>query len=271
MPTLPQRTTGLTSVEPSPVVGLNVLERRVAQPVATIVAVHGGLDRGAFFNRLARRCENFDFVTYDRRGYQGSRGRGPLSLPGHMEDLSLLLAHVAPRGPLMVLGHSYGGIVALATLITEPTRAAMVVAYETPLPWIRPRPRSHHHESDDFAVAVENFFGRVVSPEAWQRLGERDRDQRIADGPALLSDLRSLNGDQLFDLHRLRTPALYLHGDSATSRYYADLGADLTAGAYPLTVDTLTGSSHGAHLSSPDRLATALRAQWDEHVRQTRR
>src|SRR5665213_3502756 len=68
---------GLHFVSSTPVPGLAVAERRVANPEATLICIHGGLDRGGAFARLARRCERFDVVTYDRRGYQGSRRAAP--------------------------------------------------------------------------------------------------------------------------------------------------------------------------------------------------
>ena len=57
----------------SPVEGLAVAERRVASPQASIIFVHGALDRGGSFARVVRRLVEFDVVVYDRRGYQGSR------------------------------------------------------------------------------------------------------------------------------------------------------------------------------------------------------
>jgi pimeloyl-ACP methyl ester carboxylesterase len=59
-------------------------------PEATLICVHGGLDRGGSFARLARRINAFDVVTYDRRGYQGSRDLQPLSFELHVEDLLAL-------------------------------------------------------------------------------------------------------------------------------------------------------------------------------------
>ena len=50
-----------------------MLAQRLAFPEANIICVHGGLDRGGSFARLARRTEQFDLIAYDRRGYQGSR------------------------------------------------------------------------------------------------------------------------------------------------------------------------------------------------------
>ncbi|HEY5010734.1 MAG TPA: hypothetical protein VIH73_06215, partial [Acidimicrobiales bacterium] len=69
---------GLHFVANSPVRGLAVAERRVEHPEATVICIHGGLDRGGSFARLARRIDRFDLVTYDRRGYQASRELQPL-------------------------------------------------------------------------------------------------------------------------------------------------------------------------------------------------
>ena len=44
-----------------------------APGAATVVFVHGSLDRGESFRRVMRRLPELTTVTYDRRGYQGSR------------------------------------------------------------------------------------------------------------------------------------------------------------------------------------------------------
>lgn len=255
---------GLHTVADSPVSGLAVTERRVEDALATIICIHGGLDRGGSFARLARRTESFNLVTYDRRGYQGSRSLGPLTLHGHIEDLLAIAERESVRGPVIYFGHSFGGVIALGAAIASPASAQLVIAYESPLPWVLHRKSSRPVLTNDPAYEAEVFFRRMVSNGSWERLSEPERQSRLLDGPALLSDLSSLRtGDVPFDLADLKTPTLYLHGDGIIADYYRALGARLLEVNPVIKVRELAHANHGAHLSSPDRLSMVISETWE--------
>lgn len=254
---------GLRALTNSPVPGLSIAERRVENPRATIICIHGGLDRGGSFARLARRTEHFNLVAYDRRGYQGSRSAGPLTLKGHIDDLITLAGREASEGPVIYFGHSFGGVVALGAAIAAPSSAQLVVAYESPLPWILARESSRPALSNDPALEVETFFRRMVSNGAWERLSEHERESRRLDGPALLSDLSQLRHDDVpFDLADLKTPTLYVHGDGVIADYYRALDERLIDTNPVIQVRELAHANHGAHLSNPDLLARVIDETW---------
>jgi pimeloyl-ACP methyl ester carboxylesterase len=245
------------------VTGLHVLERRVAAPTATVVCVHGSIDRGGSFARVARRLDHFDVVAYDRRGYQGSRELGPLSLDAHAGDLLEIVDRERRRGPVVVLGHSYGGVVALAAAVREPRAVDLLVLYESPLRWVLARPGFHHEVDADPAAEAEGFFRRMVSNAAWERLSEPERNARRADGPALVDDLRTVRGPSPFRLESLSTPLTYAHGDGERRGYHEAL-ADELARLVPGTRGAeLRGAGHGAHLANPDQLAHLIEAEWE--------
>ena len=256
---------GLHFIAETPVRGLAVAERRVAHPDATIICAHGGLDRGGSFARLARRTERFDFVTYDRRGYQGSRDLQPLGLAHHIQDLLALVRDEASRGPVILFGHSFGGVVALGAAIAEPSLAQLVVVYEAPLPWILRRHTTRTPLTDDPSLEAERFFRRVVSNDAWDRLSELQRDARRADGPALVSDLTGLHGHaEPFDMSQLSVRAYYLYGDGPLTDYYRSLCVELRKVNPDIDSRELANASHGAHLTAPDQLATLIAELWDD-------
>lgn len=259
--TLPR---GLHTVADSPVPGLAVAERRVEGALATVICIHGGLDRGGSFARLARRTDSFNLVAYDRRGYQGSRSLGPLTLEGHIDDLLAIAERESSRGPVIYFGHSFGGVVAMGAAIASPSSVQLVIAYESPLPWVLHRESSRPSLTDDSEYEAEVFFRRMVSNSAWERLSEHERESRRLDGPALLSDLSSLRtGGAPFDLSDLKTPTLYLHGDGIIADYYRALGARLPEVNPLIKVRELTHANHGAHLSSPDQLSTVISETWE--------
>lgn len=254
---------GLHSVAPTPVPGLAMAERRVENPRATIVCVHGGLDRGGSFARLARRMEHFDLVAYDRRGYQGSRSLQPMSLELHVADLLAVAQREAQRSPVILFGHSYGGVVALGAALAEPSLASAAIVYESPLPWILHRESSRRALTDDPRAEAERFFRRIVSNGAWEHLSDTERESRLADGPALLSDLTSLRfGQAPFDLAPLKVPTLYVYGDGVIRDHYRLLCVELQKVNPAIRRRELENAAHGAHLSKPDQLAALITEEW---------
>jgi pimeloyl-ACP methyl ester carboxylesterase len=256
---------GLHFVTGSPVPGLAVAERRVEHPEATIICIHGGLDRGGSFARLARRSDRFDLVTYDRRGYQGSRDLAPLGFEYHVDDLIALARHEPRDRAIILFGHSYGGVVAYGAAIADEALARLVVTYEAPLPWIRRRNGTGLPLGDDPQLEAERFFRRIVSDSAWERLSALERDSRRRDGPALVSDLSSLRSPTpLFDLASLKVPAVYVYGDFLAPDFYRSLSAELTELNPLIQSREVTNAAHGAHLSVPDQLAALIGHLWDE-------
>lgn len=242
----------------SPVKGLAVAERRVASPEASIICVHGALDRGGSFSRLARRLETFDFVAYDRRGYQGSRGLAPLGLDRHVDDLSALVAHEASERPVILFGHSFGGVVTFGAALRDPSKVQLVVNYESPYPWLLRRQNSRLALTEDSKYEAERFFRRVMSDKSWERLSELQRESRRLDGPALLSDLSTIRGSVApYDLATLQVPATYVYGDAPG--YYRDLGAELHKVIPMIVTAEIHHAGHAAHLKNPDQLAALVR------------
>lgn len=254
---------GLHPVTSAMVAGLAMLERRVEHPEATIICIHGGLDRGGSFARLARRTDRFDLVAYDRRGYQGSRSLQPLSLALHIQDLLAIMASESQRGPVVLLGHSFGGVVALGAAIEEPSLTQLALVYETPLPWILKRESTRPPLTDDPDVEVERFFRRMVSNSAWERLSDHEKRSRQLDGPALLSDLKGLHGGRVpYDVAHLKVPTIYIYGDGIIRDYYNSLCLELSSASANIRCRELENAGHGAHLSRPDQLAAVVNEEW---------
>jgi pimeloyl-ACP methyl ester carboxylesterase len=245
----------------SPVPGLAVFEHRVTDPLAALICVHGGLDRGGSFARLARRLERLDVIAYDRRGYQRSRELGPSGLDGHVTDLIAIARREVADEPVALFGHSFGGLVALAAADREPGLATLVVVFETPLPWILERPSGRPAPTDDPDVEAELFFRRVVSDEAWERMRESERRSRRLDGPALLADLTVVRGPVPFDLATMTTPVVLVHGDRHLGPYYRSLCERLSTVNPAITTIEMSHTGHGAHLSRPAELAHIITEQ----------
>ncbi|WP_163508588.1 alpha/beta fold hydrolase [Fodinicola acaciae] len=102
-------------------------DRNPAPPELTVVFVHGFcLDMGTWhFQRrgLAKlRDPRFRMVFYDQPGHGRSSHKpsGDYSIDELGGDLSALIGEVAPEGPLVLIGHSMGGMTIMALAEQNP-------------------------------------------------------------------------------------------------------------------------------------------------------
>ena len=79
----------------------------------TLILIHGSMDRQAAFARMSRLlAQSFHVVTYDRRGYgKSSHQRGPFSVEEQINDLTDVIQQTTQGEPLILIGHSFGGVV----------------------------------------------------------------------------------------------------------------------------------------------------------------
>ena len=120
---------------------LHLTARPASAPgAATVIFVHGSLDRGDSFRLAMRRLPEFATLTYDRRGYQGSRDGGVVGLGGHVEDLIAIADTVRADGggggPVVAVGHSLGGDVVIGAALASPGAFDAIGAFEPPMPWL---------------------------------------------------------------------------------------------------------------------------------------
>jgi len=224
----------------------------------TAILVHGSLDRAASFARVVRRLPDLHVVTYDRRGYAHSRTVRPVGvLDDHVADLLALVGD----GPAVVVGHSYGGDVALGAALASPGPVVGVGAYEPPLSWTEWWPRRARTADDaEPARFAERFFRRMVGDGPWERAGEETRAERRADGPALVTELTSLRSSgPPFDVRQLRVPAVFGRGSESVWHHRRAV-EELHAAVAGSELFEINGAGHGAHLSHPAGFAEFVRA-----------
>jgi len=236
-----------------------------------VVLVHGSLDRGASFTRSVRRLSEWGAVTYDRRGYQGSRDAAPpAGLGGHVDDLLGVVAGVPVGAPhVTAVGHSLGGDVVIGAALAEPRAFASIGAFEPPMPWLgfrgpaqargRTSPGGWPALDADPAVEAERFFRRMVSDSSWERLPEPLKNERRADGPALVADLESVRGPAPFDVTELAVPVLFGRSGAGGEARHHDTAAWLVSHVPGAELVEIEGAGHGAHLTHPDAFAAFIR------------
>lgn len=124
-PTLPSETIAGVQLH------MQVHDGPVDAPV--IIVLHGG-PGGDFrsLQALSRLSDQFTVVFYDQRG-AGLSERVPadmLALDDHLEELAALIAHVSPDAPPILIGHSWGAMLATAYLGQNPDAARAAVLIE---------------------------------------------------------------------------------------------------------------------------------------------
>ena len=221
----------------------------------TIILVHGSLDRAASFGRTLHRLEDRAVVTYDRRGYQGSRDLGPAaSIEQHVQDLAALVQGSDLGQGVVAVGHSFGGVIVQAAALVAPAMFAAIGAYEPPMSYLLGGPRYEHKDIVDPGAEVERFFTQMMGRAAWERLSDGLKQDRRADGPGLVSDLSIIRSVE-FDPTALAVPVVYGCGGDRSAERHRLLVAWLATHVAGAEQITITDAGHGAHLSHPDAFA----------------
>lgn len=218
-------------------------------PGPVVAFIHGALDRAAGMARLAREASaQAPCVRYDRRGY-GDRWEhpGPFTIQGNVDDVQAI---VGDR-PCVLVGHSYGGHVALAAAARLGSQVIGVTTYESPLSWLEWWP---HDTAGAMALArgpedaAEAFMVAMIGSAAWNRLPERTRQHRRREGRALVGELSELRQQAPWEPESITCRVLCgVRGDAPPHQSRAATWMiDHIGKADVIPFD---GASHGAHLT----------------------
>lgn len=226
-----------------------------------VVLVHGVMDRGASFSRIVGYLHDMVVTTYDRRGYANSQGAAlAASLDDHVRDLLDILEDK----PATVIGHSLGGVVTLAAAAQRPDLVLSAGVYESPMPWLDWWPNSTAGaktlaDEQDPAKSAESFMRYLAGDMAWEMLPMKTQQQRRAEGPALLADLRSLREITTppFTPEAIKVP-VGVAGGSETEPHHKD-GCEAMAKMFETEVQWIDGAGHGGHMSHPGPFASFVR------------
>lgn len=245
--------------------------------------IHSGGMSGRQFRKLAEiLATTHEVIVPDLIG-SGENAPWTETRPFHFsEDVAELAAIVdAVGGSAHLVGHSYGGLLALMLAKEEPRRARSIAVYD-------PVAFGTVHAAQDpegmvDAVAVEKnpvFLDDAVGgtdawyevfvdywngPGAWRALPPPSREAFLRVGKKVYAEVRSLMADRTpaSDYARIDAPTLLLHGEKsppAARRVVALLGAAMPRA----TVHAITGAGHMGPLTRADEVNAAITA----HVRE---
>jgi o-succinylbenzoate---CoA ligase len=219
----------LAIVELPAAVGGNPDDER---PVA--ILLHATLSTSEQLLRLGRGlAERSRVVLVDRRGSGDSimAVPGSVPVPRHVADVIAILDHVGVER-VVLIGHSYGGVVALETAARHPDRVSAAFVWEPPYLDVAPPPvrRAMAHVGDDVArafadggaeAAAHRFLDTVAGRGAWERLHPRQQASIGREGTGALADA-AMTGLDPDGLTRISCPVVIGSGD-ASERFYAPI------------------------------------------------
>ncbi len=217
------------------------------------------MDRAASFLKAIRRLPDIDVLRYDRRGYGRSIDAG---ICATMADQVADLWTVVGDEPAVVVGHSFGGLIALTAAQDHPERITAVGAFEAPMPWAPWWPTTsaggqavRASDTDGVEGAAERFMRRMIGDAHWERLPAATRAARLQEGATLVTELRAVrHGGAPFDPAALRVPVVAGTGTASDPQHQhaARALAEAVPGGELFTID---GARHGAHYSHPREFA----------------
>jgi pimeloyl-ACP methyl ester carboxylesterase len=233
-----------------------------------ILLVHAGGSTGAIWNPVAERlADTFRVLVYDRPTYRATASlRGAEAMAAEVADLRTVAAAVDE--PLLVVGHSSGGVVVLQAALEE--RFAGLLLYEPPVAVDRPiggealrRARAALDRGDPHEAMVihaRDIVGATrlgvlvfrLLPFVGRGLVEHAAGQ-IADDEALESLGTGIDRYAAIDV-----PVLLLGGERSPGHLRA--GLDALAAVLPQAdpVEILAGQGHVATVRAPDQVAAVI-------------
>lgn len=216
-----------------------------------VMLIHGTLDRGAGMARLAREvARTHHTIRLDRRGYGRSWTHdGPFDARSQVDDVAMIL-----QGRRAVLiGHSFGGHVALAGAELLGSQIQAVSTFETPLSWMTWWPEGTAGGRGVAAGpenAAETFMVAMIGIDRWNQLPERTREERRREGRALVGELGDLRAHSPWTASHVQCPVVCGYGSHAKEHHRASVEW-LVENLPHASATCIDGAYHGAHMSHP--------------------
>jgi pimeloyl-ACP methyl ester carboxylesterase len=232
---------------------LSVTLTGVGEPL--VVLVHGVLDSGRSFARvaeiLAGECQ---LLTYDRRGYGKSVDAigAPADIDRHIDDVLAVL----DNRRAVVVGHSFGGVIAAGAALRAPELVRSLVLYESVMAWMPGwddtlmREILWHEDPEDAGLRL--MFGPT-----YDAMTAQQRQRRRVQARSFVVEERSVRGaEPPYEVADLQMPVVYGFSDTfaavATREY-------MRAALGQVELVSFAGADHHAHRSAPEAFADLVR------------
>lgn len=250
------------AVSSSPRVRISVIDINPQAPKHIIVFLHGfGGHAVQFAYQLQDFAARSRVIALDHRGHGKSDAPvGGYSMPRIVADLEIVLDRLGVHGPVVLVGHSFGGAVALEFAVKNPSRLSHLVLIAV---------------SGEFRVGGRERLGLGLPLPVMRAVEPLTRGWVHARPHALKAWHQHImapwNGWDL--MTRVRTPTLVMLG--SRDRVFPKAVFEQVAGAIPNAEEIDVGASgHMVHLERRDAVNRAIegfinsrRQSWRETTR----
>ena len=237
-----------------------------------LLLLHATMSSSRELGVLARRLDgHFGVTSMDRRASgESSLAPGsavaPIDVAVHVADVAALIEAVADE-PLVVVGHSYGGCLALELAARRPELVGRVWVYEPPYAQVGPpavRQRlveigdrvQQANERSGPEDAAEVFLAGVAGAQAVERLSAGARERIRGPGAAAVAEA-SLLGLDPDGLGRIDCPVVVATGGDSPEAYPV-IAAGLLEKIPGARRELIDGGDHMAPLTRPGTIATSI-------------
>jgi pimeloyl-ACP methyl ester carboxylesterase len=212
-----------------------------------VLLIHGLQDSlESFDGMVAELTPAHTVLTYDRRGWGRSRTDAPpSSLADHAQDAVDVLAN---RRATLV-GHSYGGVVALMTAVQRPDLVASVAVFEPTMPFTEWWP-----EYDEMMRRSLDLRPMLARWNAGQP--RRTPEQRASDEVSMARDF-SFVATAPFDFADVKVPCIV--GGSVDTTPWDYQSADRLSALLDAEVVMFRDAGHTVHRTHPRDFADFTR------------
>jgi pimeloyl-ACP methyl ester carboxylesterase len=244
-----------------------------------ILIVGPGLDDGTRTKKLAAiLARQFRVLRLHRRQYRPDLKTGgtPCSVSQEVDDV-LTIAHRVGR-PLIIYGHSSGGVVALEALAASPSTFAGAVVFEPAAvidtPWAGEDGEAYTQARAAIAAgkpgkAMAIFSRQAIGLPAWQAWAAGTltalipRYRRLT--PCQIDDLEAMDrlGVRVDTYSRITAPTVLISGDRSTPQQTAPLDAIKRVIPHAERV-VMHKRDHGADLKAPKTIASIIQTFADK-------
>ena len=202
-------------------------------------------------------------IAMSRRGRGQTDATVGHDLRDEIADAVALIRQI--DGPVHLLGHSYGALVALGAAAAAPSHVRKLVVYEAPWPRVfnadSIAPLVQLGEAREWQRLAMTFFAEVLAvPQAEldAAQGTKEWASVLADTPASFCDLHALSRHRFEpdDYRGLTMPVLLQTGSESAPGLYT---TDALASVLPMpTLGVLAGQAHDAMTIAPAHYAASV-------------
>ncbi len=242
-----------------------------------VLLIHGSHIGRSFLPLLAQPSltKKYTLIRYHRRGFLGSApARGPVSVKDQAADAQALLEHLC-LSRAHVVGHSYGGAIALQLAVDAPTYVHSLVLLEAALTTV-PRWKAVHelnaataerYRQGDWEAAVDPFLGSPAERAALARSVPGGLEQALRDLDTYFSvevpaheawHFSEVEGKQITQ------PVLFMLGDES-QEFYAECRDQVQQWLPQTETVVLAGATHLLHMQQPAGAAALLHDYFARH------